>query len=266
MWQLYSKRSKIDAGETLFDFYKNLEDPKGFIKHYRTRIFIYPNIKVIYLAIPKNGTSTMLPILRALEFQNYSVEWKNRGKANDCARSITDFGARSFCDILASGDWTKVCIVRDPALRVLSAYIDKIGLGTSLSTVKLPKAAERFGFVEGKGLSFERFLEGIASQKPTEMNNHWIRQVDLIAPKIIEWDFCFDLKNFDKKIREISERISKKTPVNFDSTVVKQNVSGAASYKHLFSSKAMDLINEIYYEDAEFCKEVEDGEFCLENI
>ena len=76
--------------------------------------------------------------------------------------------------------------VRNPYVRVLSAYLDKIA-GSRDPAVWCP-FAERHGLGEGE-ISFGQFLRLVASEAPETRDTHWRPQTLMIGVGFVPYDF-----------------------------------------------------------------------------
>jgi len=104
--------------------------------------------------------------------------------------------------ILNSDDWTRVAVFRDPAERLLSAYLDKIQATTAFSRHKLLIYADMMNLTLAvnsstesikqalRGISFEEFISKVYHKGlKDEWNPHWRPQSDFcglqqLAPKL----------------------------------------------------------------------------------
>ncbi|MGD9510242.1 MAG: sulfotransferase family protein [Geminicoccaceae bacterium] len=95
-------------------------------------------------------------------------------------------------------------IVRNPYVRLLSAYLDKIWRRGDKNV------RDRFVAQYGLGaedVPFIDFLRLVASTPESRMDPHWRPQSFNLAPSIVPYDFIGSLENFEEDLRYILRRI-----------------------------------------------------------
>jgi hypothetical protein len=146
---------------------------------------------------------------------------------------------------LNSPAWTRVAVLRDPAERLLSAYLDKIQATTAFSRHKLLVYADILGVAAGlppdapvsaveqalRGVSFAEFVDQVArrgSERPAVWNPHWRPQSD----------FC--------GLRQIAPRLDMVMVLNRNSSTTTQFIR--CLFSSLVRKRRMDSdVNELKY-------------------
>ena len=143
---------------------------------------------IIYVTNPKVASSTLKATLWRWHTQNpdsHDEISQLHRKDESPFKSPSDFGFRKFMVNINSSKYVRMCFVRNPYMRVLSCYLDKIK-GTKdeprrmRGKLNLP--------VEGT-VSFSEFVERIASRSWYEADRHWRAQTENLLWDDIHYDF-----------------------------------------------------------------------------
>jgi hypothetical protein len=140
--------------------------------------------KLVYLSIPKNACS-MLKL-------NFVMNTSHRA-----AYLASGTGIHGFCDLLTaapldrdhimSPDYFRFVVLRDPLLRVLSAYLDKfvrkrrarslkVRVRQMTDTIRAAQAMAGIPYDPARSISFEEFVRFLSTAEDTEFNMHWMPQ------------------------------------------------------------------------------------------
>jgi hypothetical protein len=153
----------------------------------------------VYVEVPKAGCGTMKATLGGLEaarkgpglVQRVQEAPHNRINATPFVKPF-QLPSEMLEAVLTSSDYRRFTVVRDPASRVLSAYLEKIGQGLKQSE----PIAESLGIPASK-ITFSQFLDVIAAQDSREQDPHWRRQADHVGWGIIDYDTAIHLEALD---------------------------------------------------------------------
>merc|ERR1740139_1541042 len=97
------------------------------------RTILFPTYKLAFCGIPKVAYTSWLQFLRfTIGAKDYRSFPHNKIDAN--LVRFDRIPGRSRRKILRSGEWTRAVFLRDPAERLLSAYLDKIQNRSSSSS------------------------------------------------------------------------------------------------------------------------------------
>lgn len=180
--------------------------------------------RLIYTAVSKNGCSTMKAFLYHLEnFPKklpHNVSPHNRSETGLKGADI--IGDANFEKILSDSSVPKITIVRNPFLRVVSCYLNRISdFGTEAydfnrrfdewihNRVKIlsHKTGRRCTIREAANveISFKDFIEFICEQSEFEMDRHWVPQSAAIYHDVIQYDYIGRLEQLDEAQQHIAE-------------------------------------------------------------
>lgn len=158
------------------------------------------NYKYIYFRIPKAANTMITSNLYLNEngVFNITSEELNQYKVNfERPSSLADDEIRDF------ENYFKFTVVRNPATRILSCYLQKI-LGNAKEKNIVTKD---IGVEDDAYLSFEEFLDWLGSEGNIRKNYHWALQVDLIPIGIEALDFVGKVETLDTDLDLILDRI-----------------------------------------------------------
>lgn len=161
---------------------------------------VLPTKKILYCLIPKTGSTSFLGFLRRLEgYQDWGrnphfLSVENDTSVNQKAKKAEDrfhwYGLHSLmhldkpkiCEAMLSNSWTRVIVVRDPALRLLSAWRDKIhdlgyteaGLENLMRIFQVSdqQALQEIGFIDFVDFLYQN------RHRPDVYDVHWLPQVE----------------------------------------------------------------------------------------
>ena len=161
--------------------------------------------RYVYIEVPKAGCGTMKATLGGMEAARQSPAAVLRVQENPHDRSKATPFVKPFQlppdlleDALRGRKWTRFTVVREPASRLLSGYLEKIRQGLQQSDPILDALRERGGAPElAKDISFADFIEVVSAQESREQDPHWRRQVDQIGYGIIDYDAVIHLEELD---------------------------------------------------------------------
>lgn len=152
-------------------------------------IWYVPGFPAAYLNNPKAACSKMKKSLwlagdRLNGTNSFSGRPHNRHKSPFC-RSIEQLD-RNIDDVVAATFYT---VVRNPFVRVLSAYLDKVAKDRRDQAV-WPSLAEKLAFDSSCRPRFGEFLSRMVAHDPREMDRHFMPQymsilVDHVTPDFI---------------------------------------------------------------------------------
>lgn len=128
--------------------------------------------RYVYLRVPKAANTT---VLRALleRFPEPGLDPENLDRAKVRAAHFRNLRARELAEVARYFTFT---VVRDPYVRVLSAYLDKFRPGNK----HLGRFRERVERMDGGQVSFRGFCRYLAAGGEAE-DAHWMRQTRLVG-------------------------------------------------------------------------------------
>jgi hypothetical protein len=114
------------------------------------------------------------------------------------------FAAVMDIRLTGSEGWFRFTFVRNPFVRVLSCYLDKI----------VNSIPERMRLLPILGLDpkagapdFRSFLEAIAATPLPDHDVHWAPQVWLLQPDHVPYDFIGRMERFDVDLAHVCDRL-----------------------------------------------------------
>lgn len=207
--------------------------------------------RYVYVEVPKAGCGTMKATLGGLEAARKGpglvlrVQEAPHNRMN-ATPFVKPFQLPSDLleEVLASSSYRRFTVVRDPASRVLSGYIEKIGQGLKQSE----PIAGALG-IPASEITFAQFLDVIGEQSSREQDPHWRRQADHLGWGMVDYDDAIHLENLDASW----ERVSDLTGItDLRKTFYCKNSTGAsARVDEYFTPELREKVRSIYQRDYE---------------
>jgi hypothetical protein len=162
--------------------------------------------KYVYVEVPKAGCGTMKATLGGMEAARLNAGFVQRVQERPHDRKLATPFIRAFQlppefleDVLTSTSYRRFTVVRDPATRALSAYLEKIRQGLKQSEAITTALTVLTGKpITAKDVSFAQFLEVVSEQPPRDQDPHWRVQSAHLGLGIIEYDALIHLENLDE--------------------------------------------------------------------
>jgi hypothetical protein len=220
-------------------------------------IFISKRFNYIYFANNKCACSTIkLALYRAeLGDPKYSPVNVHKRKENPIARP-KDILPEEF-EALASGGAFRFTFVRNPYVRLASAYRDKV---ERLATAKLNDLREygdeRHLMILNRDLglrslseiekfTFTDFVDAVCAQEPRRMNIHWRPQVINTCHELIAHDFVGRVESFADDMRRLSKAIN--LPIG---NLAASNITNVSHYlDEYYTPQIADLVYRKFQDD-----------------
>ena len=161
--------------------------------------------RYVYVEVPKAGCGTMKATLGGMEAARMNPGMVQRVQDAPHNRLNATPFVKPFQlppdlleSVLTSRDYARFTVVRDPASRVLSGYLEKIGQGLKQSTQIVDALAATTGHeIAPEDISLAQFLDVIAGQDSREQDPHWRRQADHLGLGIVPYDAVIHLEDLD---------------------------------------------------------------------
>ncbi len=207
--------------------------------------------KYVYVEVPKAGCGTMKATLGGLEaarkgpglVQRVQEAPHNRINATPFVKPF-QLPSDMLEEVLTSSAYRRFTVVRDPAPRVLSGYLEKIGQGLKQSEPIVAALG-----VPASAITLEQFLDVIAAQDSREQDPHWRRQADHVGWGILDYNDAIHLEQLDTSW----DRVSDLTDIpDLRETFYCRNSTGAsAKVDEYFTPELHDRVRSIYARDYE---------------
>jgi hypothetical protein len=193
----------------------------------------------IYVEVPKAACSTIKLTLQRIELGDRAY-----APANKHARSRSPLlsplsAPKAFLAALSSPGTFRFCFVRDPASRILAAYLEKLA-GEDFERAKRLQA---LGFEDTP--TFRQFLQRLDAGGAA-LDIHWMRQVDLLQPDRIAYDFIGRFEDFEADFARVLTRIGRDASWASDA---REHRTGASARLSEIGAEERALIAKIYAED-----------------
>lgn len=211
--------------------------------------------KYVYVEVPKAGCGTMKATLGALEgsrlnathAQRFQDKPHNGMKSGAHVRPY-QLPADLLEEALTSAAYSRFTVVRDPATRVLSGYLEKINQGLRQSDEIALILSETTGQpVDPTDISFADFLSVIEGQTSREQDPHWRRQADHLGLGLIKYDAVIRLEDLDSSWDAIA-RLTK-TPDLSESFYCKTATHASSKKNEYYDGATRELVRAIYARD-----------------
>ena len=208
-----------------------------------------------YVEVPKAGCGTMKATLGGMEAARMGPAMVGRVQENPHDRMRATPFVKPFQlsptmleEVFASPDFRRFTVVRDPASRALSGYIEKIGQGLKQSEpiVEAIKASTGRD-VAPADITLEQFLDVIGGQTSRDQDPHWRRQADHLGLGIVDYDAVIHLEDLDASWALVGELTS--TP-NLQEQFFCRNSTGARNrMADYYTPALLQRIADIYARD-----------------
>lgn len=220
--------------------------------------------KLLYVATPKVACTSLKWWFAALEGYAQALRGPNGSLETDpdlvihdtfhkVAPDVTPLQSDTLAGVLASEDYFKFSVVRNPYKRIFSAWQSKILLREPFQI----RAYQGHDFVHHPihhmgdiSVAFEKFLEHLAvNESPVFWDLHWTPQVELLRPDLINYSIVAKIEDTDALSRALLTRLGPGIEDPFKSK--RSNESLIPYLSELVSVRSCQLIRSIYARDFE---------------
>jgi hypothetical protein len=211
--------------------------------------------RYVYVEVPKAGCGTMKATLGGMEAARMGPGLAGRAQEfpHDRMRAtpfVKPFQLPAdFLEIvLTSPDYRRFTVVRNPASRVLSAYLEKIRQGLKQSTTVVEAIKAKTGVdVAAQDVSFDQFLDVVAGQPSREQDPHWRRQADHIGLGIVPYDAVIHLEELDGSWDRVAALTA--TPGLQEQFFCRNSTGASSKVADYYTPDLSDLVTSIYARD-----------------
>ena len=211
--------------------------------------------RYVYVEVPKAGCGTMKATLGGMEAARNNPGMARRFQEAPHDRlSATPF-VRPFQlpddlleHVLTSADYRRFTVVRDPAARALSGFLEKVGQGLKQSEPIVEVLRERTGRdVAPADITLEQFLGVIAEMPSRKQDPHWRRQADHIGLGIVDYDAVVHLEDLDASWDLIGDLT--RTPDLRGEYFCRNSTGARTRIADYYTPSLLDRVAEIYARD-----------------
>jgi len=161
--------------------------------------------RYVYVEVPKAGCGTMKATLGGLEAARMNPGMVQRVQDSPHNRLAATPFVKPFQlppdlleEVLTGTGYRRFTVVRDPASRLLSGYIEKIGQGLKQSAPIVEAIRASTGrTVEPDQITLDQFLDVIGAQESRDQDPHWRRQADHLGLGLVDYDAIIHLEDLD---------------------------------------------------------------------
>ena len=170
----------------------------------------------VYVEVPKAGCGTMKATLGGMEAARMNPGMVHRVQDAPHNRLNATPFVKPFQlppdlleAVLTGPDYRRFSVVREPASRLLSGYIEKIEQGLKQSAPIVAALKDSTGAdVAPADVTLDQFLDVIEAQESRDQDPHWRRQADHLGLGIVPYDAVIHLEELDSSWGRISELTS----------------------------------------------------------
>lgn len=211
--------------------------------------------RYVYVEVPKAGCGTMKATLGGLEAARMNPGMVQRVQDSPHNRLNATPFVKPFQlprdlleEVLTSTDYTRFTVVRDPASRLLSGYIEKVGQGLKQSIPVVEALRESTGRdVAAADVTLADFLDVIAIQDSRDQDPHWRRQADHLGLGIVSYDALIHLEELDVSWGRIGELTS--TPDLQEQFFCRNSTGAGSRMQDYYTPELLDRVAEVYGRD-----------------
>jgi len=207
--------------------------------------------RYVYVEVPKAGCGTMKATLGGLEaarkgpglVQRVQEAPHNRIYATPFVKPF-QLPSDLLEEVFTSSAYRRFTVVRDPASRVLSAYLEKIGQGLKQSEPIVAALG-----LPASQITFSQFLDVIGEQPSREQDPHWRRQADHLGWGIVDYDVAICLEELDASWDRVGE-LTGMTDLR-ETFYCKNSTGASAKVDEYYTPELRAKVREIYARDYE---------------
>lgn len=211
--------------------------------------------RYVYVEVPKAGCGTMKATLGGLEAARNNPGMVRRYQDAPHDRLAATPFVRPFQlpddlleHVLTSPDYRRFTVVREPAARALSGFLEKVGQGLKQSEPIVDAVRERTGSdIAPADITLQQFLEVIADLPSRKQDPHWRRQADHIGLGIVDYDAVVHLEDLDASWDLIGELTG--IPDLKGEYFCRNSTGARTRVGDDYTSELLDVVAQIYARD-----------------
>jgi hypothetical protein len=151
-------------------------------------------------------------------------------------------------EVFTSPDYRRFTVVREPAARLLSGYIEKIGQGLKQSEPFVAALKQATGRdVAAADITLDQFLDVIGAQESRDQDPHWRRQADHVGLGIVPYDAIIHLEELDASWPRIAELTS--TPGLQEQFFCRNSTGARNRMQDYYTPALLERVAEVYARD-----------------
>jgi sulfotransferase famil protein len=168
-------------------------------------INISTKYKYVFLDVPKNASSYIKLALHRMEFGNLAFEHGTSDDLHDRTYSplLSPFQVADFPALLEDPAYLKFSVIRNPADRIKSAYIEKV----KTRSVDLTDIHAKLGKPLSDAIALDEFVYAVGTQMVHEMDPHWRIQLFQSFRDCIDGVKVYRLDQLDRLFGDLSSHV-----------------------------------------------------------
>lgn len=211
--------------------------------------------RYVYVEVPKAGCGTMKATLGGMEAARLGPGAVTRIQEHPHDRSRATPFVRPFQlppdmleDAFRGRSWRRFTVVREPAARLLSGYLEKIRQGLKQADpIRALLAEQGRAPLEGEEISFADFTSIVLPMESREQDPHWRRQVDHLGLEFIDYDAVIHLEELDASWQRIASLVG---VADLKEQFHCRNSTGASSkLRDWYTPELLDAVERSYAQD-----------------
>jgi hypothetical protein len=201
------------------------------VQEFNYSVHISNEFQFVYFNNPKCACTTIKASLNlaCAAALGRKLEYTSIADIHDRRRNLLlspeDIGYQRFGEVLTDNSFFKFCFIREPVVRVVSAFASKLSWESEL----LAALNRRLGRAERSALAFSEFVEALSSHDDLrDMDEHWRLQRKQVCLDAVRFDKIGLFENLSADLETILGRLFGKDAEQriFD---VRHNFSGNVS-------------------------------------
>ena len=213
--------------------------------------------RYVYVEVPKAGCGTMKATLGGMEAARMNPGMVQRVQDAPHNRLNATPFVKPFQlppdlleQVLTSSDYRRFTVVREPASRLLSGYIEKIGQGLKQSEPIVAALTASTGrTIAPADITLDQFLDVISAQDSRDQDPHWRRQADHLGLGIVDYDAIIHLEDLDASWARIAELTS--TPDLQEEFFCKNSTGARNRMQDYYTPALLSRVADVYARDYE---------------
>jgi len=209
----------------------------------------------VYVEVPKAGCGTMKATLGGMEAARMNPGMVQRVQQAPHNRLAATPFVKPFQlppdlleEVLTGSGYRRFTVVREPASRLLSAYLEKIGQGLKQSGPVVDALRESTGEeIAPEDISLDQFIDVVAGQTSREQDPHWRRQADHIGLGIIPYDAVIHLEDLDASWSTVADLTS--TPGLQEQFFCRNSTGARTRMGEYYTPELLTRVADVYARD-----------------
>ena len=209
--------------------------------------------KYVYFSIQKAASSTIKQTLSNLELKDFP-NIKNLTPHPQFYHSPFvkpyQLPEKQFAEIMNDSEFLKFTFVRNPYIRILSAYLNKIVGGQLKQQVLKSMNISKYKFYVD--ISFDQFIDVIINTKNEDKDLHWMPMSYILDYPNTKFDFIGKVENMEEDFKAL-QKLLKIDLTNYYQKYDLHKTDADNNIEKYYTHELKTKIAEHYAEDFELC-------------